>query len=354
VTTRIIAVLFVFGVLLCACSVNVAAQEPDPCKYPTQFCVGMRLSDLPAGAACYTGPSFMCTPCSVRTYQCPPVNGPDETRCRTCNAATVGQPIELATGNTYIVQTDLSVPGIGGGLTLVRTWNSKWAATQSGSEMGLFGLNWRSNYEEQVFVGSDGTVKYARGDGSFWSFGYDPIASRSGSMVYQVAAPVNGGATLISGTDYWTLTFKNGEKRLFSNAAGSLISIIDRNGNTTQLSYDAINRIVTITDPGARHLYFNYTDNSTYRIVSVTSDVGMTLVYSYDNQGRLLHVTKPDNTVVTFEYNDQSLISAVRDNDGKILESHTYDSHGRGLTSSRAGGVDSVVVSYPDPPLITE
>jgi len=37
----------------------------------------------------------------------------------------------------------------------------------------------------------------------------------------------------------WTLTFQNGEKRIFSYATGVLSSIIDRNGNTTQLSYDS-------------------------------------------------------------------------------------------------------------------
>lgn len=36
--------------------------------------------------------------------------------------------------------------------------------------------------------------------------------------------------------------------------------------------------------------------------------------------------------------------------DGKLLEGHTYDPQGRGLTSTRANGVDSVTVSYPNDP----
>jgi YD repeat-containing protein len=69
--------------------------------------------------------------------------------------------------------------------------------------------------------------------------------------------------------------------------------------------------------------------------------------YVYDGLGRLTQFTKPDNTSISFEYNAQSLITAVKDYDNKILESHTYDALGRGLTSSRAGGVGSVTVSYP-------
>jgi YD repeat-containing protein len=79
----------------------------------------------------------------------------------------------------------------------------------------------------------------------------------------------------------------------------------------------------------------------------VTSDVAVSTSYVYDGLGRLTQFTKPDNTSISFEYNAQSLITAVKDYDNKILESHTYDALGRGLTSSRAGGVGSVTVSYP-------
>jgi len=50
---------------------------------------------------------------------------------------------------------------------------------------------------------------------------------------------------------------------------------------------------------------------------------------------------------LSFDYDAQSRITAVRDADGKDLQSHTYDAMGRGKTSSRANGVDSVTVSYP-------
>ena len=58
--------------------------------------------------------------CQVNTNQCPPDAAADET-CPTCakiRAAKpdAGAPISLASGNTYIQQTDVRIPGLGGGL----------------------------------------------------------------------------------------------------------------------------------------------------------------------------------------------------------------------------------------------
>jgi hypothetical protein len=145
--------------------------------------------------------------CLAPTSDCPVGAGPaeDQKQCPNC-----GSPISLATGNTYIAQTDVRLPGISNGLSLVRTWNSVWPATQSALQTGLFGPNWRSTYEERVFTGSDGYQKYARGDGSFWTFG-------TGSPA-KVVAPANVTATLVQGATYWTITFQNGEQRQFSTA----------------------------------------------------------------------------------------------------------------------------------------
>lgn len=279
--------------------------------------------------------------CLIQTANCPPP-APKEP-CLACAAAAASKPINLATGNTYIEQRDIRVPGLGGGLTLVRTWNSQWPATQIASSIGIFGANWRSTYEERVFVGSDHYIRYARGDGSYWAFGYG-----SGGLV--TVAPANVNATLTSGNTYTTLTFQNGEQRRFDNTSGSLIAIVDRNGNTTQLLYDSMGRLVTVTDPASRHLYFAYTNPSfTLQVTGITSDIGITLSYSYDTQGRLNQVTQQDSTTLTFAYDSQSRITSVTDQNGKVIEAHTYDGEGRGLTGSRAGGVEAVTLTYSNP-----
>lgn len=290
--------------------------------------------------------------CNAKTYSCSPTAGATETHCTTCE--TAGSPIDLATGNTYIQQTDIKLPGLGG-LTFARTWNSMWPITQADFRVGYFGSGWRSTFEERIFLGSDHYIKYARSDGNFWSFGV-------GGPGWRVAAPANAGATLVAGSAYWTVTFKSGEQRLFDNASGNLIAIIDRNGNQTQISYDGGGRPAMVTDPASRHLYFHYANDASFLITSITSDFGVTVSYSYNSDGNLAQVTEPDQSTISFLYDSSyvqcisygncpytiPLITAVKDSQGKILEAHTYDSLGRGTTSSRANGVDGVTLSYPE------
>ncbi len=334
---KLCSALFILVVLQCAISVPLAAQS----------CPG-RLAiqrwdwplPIPSGWFYYSPSPIPWSYLIAQWSGCPP----PPSWCPKCSGAEAGQPISLTNGNTYIDQMDVRVPGLGGGLGLNRTWNSIWPASVSSFQVGMFGANWRSTYEERVFAGSggySGYMVYLRSDGGIWAF------SSNGST-WNLAVPASVTATLTqNGTQTWTLSFQNGEKRVFSYTSGSLTSIIDPNGNTTQLSYDGSNRLVTVTDPASRTLTFTYGGSFTNLVTSVTSSVGISLSYSYDSQQRLTQVTKPDQTTVSFTYSTQSLITAVTDSQGKVLESHTYDSNGRGLTSLQANGVNAVTVSYP-------
>jgi YD repeat-containing protein len=330
-------VTIILALLFSVCLVKGQAQTSNACW---SYDVWYFPDPIPAGWVCDQpgqGPFSMM--CRRPNGKCPPPSW-----CPTCGKwiDVAGAPINLTNGNTYIQQTDVRMPGLGGGLALTRTWNSMWPSSQLGSRDGLFGPNWRSTYEERVTTDSSGYVVYSRSDGGLWMF------ANTGGSALTLVAPANMVASLSVGSSYWTMTFQNNEKRLFDNASGSLIAIMDRNGNTTQLSYDGQNRLVAVIDPASRHLYLGYASGSSRLVTSVTSDASLSLAYAYDAQGRLSQVTRPDQSTVSFEYDSNSMIMAVRDSQGKILESHTYDARGRGLTSSRADGVEAVAVSYPN------
>jgi len=339
--------VFAFVGTLCVFSPGAAAQSNNSCLAITTWWFPL---SIPTGWSYYGEyPGTYTYLIWAWNATCPP---PPPCPCSFSPggppAYTAGSPISLATGNTYIEQKDVRIPGLTGGLNLVRRWNSIWPASQSALQVGLFGPNWRSTYEEQVFVGSDNYIKYLRGDGSFWSFGTASNAPGS----WAPAAPQNVSALLTTpstANPYWTLTFQNGEQRRFDGTSGMLTAIIDRNGNTTALTYDGANRLATIVDPVSRHLNFTYGSPSSHLVTGVSSDVGISLTYAYDGQNRLSQITNPDSTTISFGYDSQSRIISVTDMNGKILESHTYDSNGRGLTSSRAAGVESVTLSYPNP-----
>lgn len=263
--------------------------------------------------------------------------------CTSCQVQG-GSPIALATGDTYITEQDIRIPGFGGGLSLARSWNSVWPSGLASFETGIFGPLWRSTYEERIVMGTDNFMRYIRGDGTFWSFGSAGIPTEWVVYGPAVAARLN---TDTSTNPYFTLTFGNGEQRRFDKTTGNLIAMIDPNGNTTTVAYDSSGRLSTVTDPASRTLTFTYGNSSfTDLATSVSSSVGVSYSYAYDSQGRLSQVTKPDQTTIAFTYDTQSRITTVTDSNGKVLESHTYDSSNRGLTSSRANGVEALTITY--------
>ena len=68
------------------------------------------------------------------------------------------------------------------------------------------------------------------------------------------------------------------------------------------------------------------------------------VLYRLSNKkiARVLNV--PEATV---KFHVSNIFPSQESTVGKGLESHTYDALGRGLSSSRANGVGSVTVSYP-------
>jgi YD repeat-containing protein len=332
---KILMALIASLVLQCGFGQRASAQAPCEKEF-----IWYWPDALDENATC-TGPAQgeFSMICIGPTGNCPP---PPPSVCPACDdqAARTGLPINLTTGNTYIQHADVRIPGLGGGLNLTRTWSSTWPSDQSSSQVGLFGSNWRSTYEERVFAASNYMV-YVRGDGAFWFF------QQAGSS-WTLGSPARVTATLTQNGSLWILAFQNGEQRTFTVASGLLASVIDRNGNTTQIAWDMSSRITSVTDPASRHLSFSYANTNPQLITGISSDVGLSVSYSYDTQGRLSVVTEQDSSTLTFTYNSQSLITTVTDSQGKTLESHTYDSKGRGLTSARAGGVEAVTVTYPN------
>jgi YD repeat-containing protein len=274
--------------------------------------------------------------CRLPSPLCAPPDDETKPPCPGC-----GKPVSLATGNTFIEQNDVNLPGLGGGLRFTRRWNSSWPLNQISRQIGLFGANWRSTYEEYVFLGYTNYMKYSRSDGSYWSFGLT-------SGGWTPAAPANAQVTLVQTSTGWKMTFQNGETRTFDLTTGHLLTISDRNGNTTQVAYDSNNRLTTVTDAVGRTLSFSYASPSSFLVTGVTASVGsFAVTYKYDSSARLSQVVYPDQSTVNFAYDTNSLISSVTDSQGKVLESHTYDSNQRGLTSSQANGVNGVNITYP-------
>jgi len=255
----------------------------------------------------------------------------------------VGSPINVSTGNVWIQEKDYSLPGLGGGLQLTRTWNSKWQNLAPPALAGLFGHSWQSNFEEQLFFQNTRSITYYRSDGSSWLF-------EGGPSNWYLTSQHSLYATLSYVPDQYILTLPDGTQRTF-NSGGRLLATADRNGNQITLTYDGSNRLSTVTDAAGRSITFSYGDpNNPYQATAVQDAVGLIANYVYDSSSRLLRVTYADGSSLNFAYGSSSMITSVTDGQGKVLESHTYDAANRGLTSSRAGGADLVTLNFPSTP----
>jgi len=266
---------------------------------------------------------------------------------QSCHNETCGSPINLATGNVWIQEKDYSLPGLGGGLQLTRTWNSLWQNLAPPAVAGIFGHSWQSNFEERLFFPDPNSVTYYRNDGSSWVFAQQGAVASQNLVLVSPNAQIN--ASLFYSAGQYSLTLPDGTKRIF-NQGGQLQTIVDRNGNLTTLGYDTSGRMSTVTDPAGRSITFTYGDpNNTSQVTSVRDAVGVIANYAYDSSSRLVNVIYADGSSLNFAYGANSMVTSVTDGHGKVLETHTYDSADRGVSSSRALGADSVTTDFSTP-----
>jgi len=269
--------------------------------------------DASYDADAYGYPPMVSAPFVVQAAGADPDPGPDGP-CSSC----AGNPINVTNGDTWITQHDYSNPGLAGGLSLTRTWNSLWPRLNPPEESGIFGDSWRSNFEERIqLVGS--TAYYWKGNGSQLVYAYDAL-----DEAYSLIEPLDDQTTLVFDQNVWVVTQKDGTKRIFSQA-GYLTSIVDRNGNTTTINIDPDNqnRISSVVDAVGRVLTFNYGNPNFPRLCTGISDaLGTFTQYQYDSAGRLVQVLYPDGSQYNFQYNDpnsNTLISLVADVQGKTI-----------------------------------
>ncbi len=134
-----------------------------------------------------------------------------------------------------------------------------------------------------------------------------------------------------------------------------LLSITTRTGFTQSLSYDASDRLIQATGPFGRALTFSYDLND--RLESMTDPAGGVYQYAYDVQGNLLSVTYPDDTpgnladdpVRVYHYEDSTntrALTGITDENGNRFATWSYDSQGRAVSSTHAGGANNSSLTY--------
>ena len=223
--------------------------------------------------------------------------------------------VNTGSGGFCMRSTDLSIPGRGPALSLVRTYN-----TFADTTLGSFGYGWSSTYGAHLGINQNGDVT-----------AYDPLGGseffQNQSGPYGTPSYVSTALTFSAGN--YTLTDKRGLKLVF-NSTGQLIQETDRNGNTTTLAYTGGN-LSTVTEPAGRQLAYTYGTNG---LVSSVTDGARTVNYGYDSNLNLTSVTSVLGGVVSFTYDSSHRLLTAKDPicnltmgcNGSV---NVYDSNGR-------------------------
>lgn len=253
----------------------------------------------------------------------------------TCPA--VGRPVNVTNGNMYLQQTDYRLPGVGDGLEITRTYNSRM------QRAGIFGYGWSTTLDESINAYGTTFLRLNLPDARAVYF-----SRSSTSAPYLPRQPLDFYGQIVKNSDTtYTLTFKDGRIHQF-NAAGKLVSLTDRNNNVITLTYDANSNPVTVTDTSGRTLTLTY--DSYGKVGSIADSMGTIATYTHTTFGRLTRVTYADgskfNFTTVFSGNNM-YIGTVKDALNNVIESHTYDSQGRALTSEIAGnGTEKYTLNY--------
>jgi RHS repeat-associated protein len=154
-------------------------------------------------------------------------------------------PAAYHSGELSHSHTDIAIPGKGVPLEFTRYYTS----SRDSVAPGAMGDRWFHNYESNLMVLTSGSVlaRYPDSTNVFFSLS---------SGVY--SAPTGVHDTLVKNADNtYTLT-TTAQVKYNYDTNGRFTSIVDRDSNTTSLSYNSLGQLSSVTDPGGHQLTFTY------------------------------------------------------------------------------------------------
>ena len=257
--------------------------------------------------------------------------------CDSCPCSRGPDPVDHSTGIKFETVTDVSWGGARGGITLSRYYSSDNSAQ---AIIGRFGRGWKDSYDVRLtgnwVVGGAGRVVMPdEQTGRLFSYAR---TDSDGSLVFTSTATVSQLGDVVRRLTDGTLVYRKAEGNVMRfDTGGRMTALVDRNGNTTVLSYSG-SRLTQITDPVGRSLTIGYDAND--RISTITDPINRTWHYTYDPSvafGILGTVTDPLDGVTRYSYTGLRL-SSITDPRGNFAKRITYDSAGRAISQQFADG----------------
>ena len=284
-----------------------------------------------------------------------------------CPKCCAGNPVNAGTGSK--VQVEAVYRGAGAGpLVEQLTYNSQTLNDQFALWAGMFGKGWKGNFERKINGGAV-VARAQRPNGQELSF-HAPASGNVYVPDADVADQLQHFTDSSGNTTGWKYVVAADDSTELYNSAGKVVSITDRAGLTTTLTYSTSTTptqiaplsgmLIGVTNPFGRSLSYVY--NSLGRIATMTDPAGGITTFGYDANGHLASITFPDTKVRTFLYNEPALtqgaslpdsLTGIVDENGARFATFGYDTQGRAVSTEHAGGADRKTFAYSTPTATT-
>jgi RHS repeat-associated protein len=262
------------------------------------------------------------------------------------SSGAVGEPVDVVTGEMFLPQRDLSLPGV---LPLVLERHYGSAYRYGGS----FGPGWASTIDQRVVI-AESEIRFALDDGRILRYPV-PVAPKEQVM------PSRGPRwPLAWDRESDTVTVKQGDLgRTLHFPLGSapgttrpLATITDRAGNEIRFDRNADGALAGVRHSGGYHVKVG--SQPTPGGIRVTSlalanpagggDIPVR-EFRYDTRGHLTGVVNSSGLPLTFDYDDQGRITRWEDRNGFEYR-YTYRTDGRVVRAEGTGGFLGVTLDY--------
>ncbi|WP_242889829.1 RHS repeat-associated core domain-containing protein [Actinomadura litoris] len=253
--------------------------------------------------------------------------------------------VNVGSGNAMVRTTDVSLPGIGGNVTVGASYNSLLHAADAPT--GIISAGWRTRLGQDVrlYKNSDSSLTYTGPDGTSGVFtpsgsGYSTPKEFKGDLVTE-----SGGG--------WKFTDHGSGRKSFFDSSGLPTKLVDRNGNTTDFTY-ASGDVSKITykargeTSGRSISVVVYADHLARYEQTGSDGARRTVIYSYDASGRLSQIQQAAGEVTGFGYDGSGNLNSITNGKGAVTRL-AYDSGHRVLSVTQVGASASQVtrLAYP-------